>query len=1082
MEGTPFLDGGREAFGIKSVDHHLGSKRTMILGSDQSNSSDGCRHFSIRGYVGEIRRLNRKICWPFSIYDNKDNLDKETERLPPLSVPKFKQWCCQKCSGCTGICLDDPKGDILEGTCDYNVKACAMHIELKIEHVSVDSREEYSRASNYESGCKSLLPISITSGIRKDEGQEHCVSEKKLESFVSSTTAATAIESVHLSDCFANAEGQEATETRHEEFTNALGLKALERKEKSRKKVAKRLVDRKQDELGQGKPVPDRKLENNLSSKLAVQEFSSRGFDKNSNFESDIRKSLGHINCGCDQEKNLELNRKNVPGKGKKNVKLDIDHNKHRDIISCSGRKDDQDAGSGSVVAEICYLNLGSSDCDSSGDDYCLEESKIFSPHNVVHQMQGHPSVENCGSRHSNDQFCLDVTACRRTQKTRLLSDIINECDMLAAMERASVSKRIAAMGSLKERIIPVKTSSEGSPTKSHVEPHEEFTESNEMNNKAASHIKVSDSTVGSSQDSLCSSSNKYEEKTKVQGCLEVHEKSNNCATEIPGDEQKDSETTIDEIPMDIVELMAKNQHERRLFHAAEHKSMNQLIDTCSKRAPSIMDITAVLENDVASLLDEDVSFSQNLEYTNARDKMFTDTRENVFTCVRKATEIESDQMGLSSVINRTDHMSACKRKLPPSTTDLSSEPCFPVSDHYMQNFIQESGWNKKATGCRWFPASIQPAQEYDMLHLAPMQSSMSMHKSPVGMQTTQTIKFESHCCSRDSDYLEPVVIAKGSGKMIDPGILDTKGMNSRAAPYQNRKEMVVSKTPEKIYPFSWGNNEVDYHPKDMLVSDLYKNEAISAVNLLRLVNRDTLSSALDKSCDESNACLMNKSLSFHNNQSNVSVVPVGYVNNISETSLHPMTPEGCDLNFPLRSVGRLLSPLTDVSGACSLQKDRPLDPDNRKMPFCSMGHFSSKVSLMMHKVMSYPSPPECDQECCSGSHKCTPFHCFDKKAQCSWDPVNISRHSQKRDQLSPFRAIEICGEKDAKPQFGASDSMMEICTLNRNPAEISMYEEEDGSSIVQPEFQKFGKLSPTRNRYWKRQKTVKLAAIKANI
>ncbi|CAN6441624.1 unnamed protein product [Victoria cruziana] len=1077
MEGTPFLHGGREGLGVKSVDHYLGSKRTMILGSNQSNSSDGCRHFSIRGYVGEIRSLNRKICWPFSAYNSSENLDEEAKKLPPLPVPKFQWWCCQRCSGFTDICLDDQRVDFLESTRDYNVKACAMHIELKAEHVSVDNREEYSRTSDYESGCKDIVAFNTTEGITKDEGHERLLSIKRLESLVSSTTAATTIENVHLLDWFANAEGQEAIQVRHEEFTDALGVKASQRKERTRKKVAKRLVDGKQDELGQCMPVPASKMETNLLSKLAFEECSSKGFDENSNFEPDIQKTLDHTKCGGNQEKDLELNRKNVQGKGKKDVKIDINHKKNHDLMSCSGLEDDLDAGSGSMVAEVCYLNLSLNDYGSSGDDYILDV------HNIDHQMEGHPGLENCESQHLDDQFYLDGTLCRRrTQKTRLLSDIINECDMLAAMERAFISKRIAAMGGLKERVIDAKMSFEGS-TKSHVAPYEEFTESNEMDNKGSSHIKVSASTtVGSSQDSLCSSSNKYEERAKVQGCLEVPDNSNSCATEVPVDEQKDSETAIDEIPMDIVELMAKNQHERRLFHAAECKSIHQLMDTCSKRTPSIMDITAVLEND-ASLLDEDVSCSQNLEYTDARDRIFTDTRDNVFTCARKTTETEGDQMGLTSVIHRTDHVSACKRKLPSSTTDLYRESCSPVTVH-QTNFVQESGWNKKATVCRQFPVSVQSAHEDDMLHIEPMQSSRSMHKSPVQMQSTQTMKFDRHCCASDSDDLESIIVEKGSGKMIDPWILDMKGMNSRAAPYlQNRKEMVAFRTPEKIYPYPWKNSGVDYHPKDVLVSDLYKNEAISAMNLLRLVNRDMLSSASDKPCDESHSRLVNESQLFHKNKSNLSVVPGGCASNTSETSLQPVTPEGCDLNFPIQSIGRLLSPLTDVRDTWSLQKDRPLDTDeDHKFPFCHMDHFSSKISLMMRKVTSYASSLERDQECFSASHKCTPIICFDKKCQYACGSVNISRHCQEREQFSPFCSTEICVAKDRKPQCEASDTKMEICTLNRNPAEISMFEEEDGSFIIQPEFQKFAKLSPTNNRYWKRQKTVKLAAIKANI
>ncbi|XP_062099101.1 protein EMBRYONIC FLOWER 1 isoform X2 [Humulus lupulus] len=66
-------------------------------GIDKSYVGTKCEHFSIRGYVSEIRRQNWKLCWPFALDDEKNKVENETSSLPPLIAPKFKWWSCQSC-------------------------------------------------------------------------------------------------------------------------------------------------------------------------------------------------------------------------------------------------------------------------------------------------------------------------------------------------------------------------------------------------------------------------------------------------------------------------------------------------------------------------------------------------------------------------------------------------------------------------------------------------------------------------------------------------------------------------------------------------------------------------------------------------------------------------------------------------------------------------------------------------------------------------------------------------------------------------------------------------------------------------
>ncbi|KAL0728283.1 hypothetical protein Bca4012_024376 [Brassica carinata] len=55
-----------------------------------------CDHFSIRGYVAETRERDHNKCWPFP-EESVILVDQESYSLPCLSVPKFRWWRCMSC-------------------------------------------------------------------------------------------------------------------------------------------------------------------------------------------------------------------------------------------------------------------------------------------------------------------------------------------------------------------------------------------------------------------------------------------------------------------------------------------------------------------------------------------------------------------------------------------------------------------------------------------------------------------------------------------------------------------------------------------------------------------------------------------------------------------------------------------------------------------------------------------------------------------------------------------------------------------------------------------------------------------------
>ncbi|KAF5456502.1 hypothetical protein F2P56_025977 [Juglans regia] len=71
---------------------------SIDLGTAKDNSDAGkCEHFSIRGYVSEIRKKDWKICCPFSLEVDQTESEEQTSFLPHLEVPKFRWWHCQNC-------------------------------------------------------------------------------------------------------------------------------------------------------------------------------------------------------------------------------------------------------------------------------------------------------------------------------------------------------------------------------------------------------------------------------------------------------------------------------------------------------------------------------------------------------------------------------------------------------------------------------------------------------------------------------------------------------------------------------------------------------------------------------------------------------------------------------------------------------------------------------------------------------------------------------------------------------------------------------------------------------------------------
>ncbi|KAK7260361.1 hypothetical protein RIF29_26342 [Crotalaria pallida] len=78
-----------------------------------TQDTDKCQHFSLRGYVSNMREMDWKKCWPFPT-ESEERLS-----FPPLKVPQFRWWNCESC----------PKETATHGTNDQNHQTTSFNLD-----------------------------------------------------------------------------------------------------------------------------------------------------------------------------------------------------------------------------------------------------------------------------------------------------------------------------------------------------------------------------------------------------------------------------------------------------------------------------------------------------------------------------------------------------------------------------------------------------------------------------------------------------------------------------------------------------------------------------------------------------------------------------------------------------------------------------------------------------------------------------------------------------------------------------------------------------------------------------------------
>ncbi|XP_060169393.1 protein EMBRYONIC FLOWER 1-like isoform X1 [Lycium barbarum] len=150
-----------------------------------------CQHFSIRGYVAEMRKKDRKICSPFTSISDDRSISEE--QLPPLSVPKSRWWRCKNCIHEIGTECAGEEIEILSPSCRSRLTSTNMastsattNALLEMKHESTSRKGDRNKAviddspntsgyddflcNLYKGRCTLVEEKTVTAGNRTGSG------------------------------------------------------------------------------------------------------------------------------------------------------------------------------------------------------------------------------------------------------------------------------------------------------------------------------------------------------------------------------------------------------------------------------------------------------------------------------------------------------------------------------------------------------------------------------------------------------------------------------------------------------------------------------------------------------------------------------------------------------------------------------------------------------------------------------------------------------------------------------------------------------------------------------------------------
>ncbi|XP_058001785.1 protein EMBRYONIC FLOWER 1 isoform X2 [Hevea brasiliensis] len=305
---------------------------------------------------------------------------------------------------------------------------------------------------------------------------------------------------------------------------------------------------------------------------------------------------------------------------------------------------------------------------------------------------------------------------------------------------------------------------------------------------------------------------------------------------------RKDSDSeqgTLDDVPMEIVELMAKHQYERGLPDAKYDRCQLEMANNA--KTGQAMDFNKAYGNREMSLFQQETSQKRNPLVKNGRNGI-TKRSENVEPTEQKSIEYFS-QADLNQF-----NVKKLQQNLAPAGFDAffqhqekqSSRVHHSPSSSGRQNSTQNCKWAGDVVGKRSFRNCLQTSGTCNACQGIPQQSKETNHlwstMMPNHMPFVYSIPQKCAPLSTNIDVLSSST--SSIPKENTNGNRDLKFLNQNASRYGRQNCNFSSETRTCAdYPFACKHNGIEPNQKPMGSLDLYSNETIPAMHLLSLMD-----------------------------------------------------------------------------------------------------------------------------------------------------------------------------------------------------------------------------------------------------
>lgn len=542
---------------------------------------------------------------------------------------------------------------------------------------------------------------------------------------------------------------------------------------------------------------------------------------------------------------------------------------------------------------------------------------------------------------------------------------------------------------------------------------------------------------------------------------------------------------TSDDIPMEIVELMARYQYERGLSEKRNDYHLSEPIN--NTRNSGMLDFTKVYANGTFRLLQEENSHRQKHQPNYGRNNMFT-MAENVGSSKQPSGSSYfshfSNRNHFNMVQPEGTHSSAGVIAFPVCQEKPSSRVQFSCPGSSRHNCASNCKWSRDMVGQRPSQANFHAFETYNSCYNTHPQSeeaphvwsNMTPNRVPFGFNVPQERANRSNNMNMVSNSSNMLQKGKRNGEH------DLKFLNAFDLEKQNRNIGPETLNETHLeYPFACKDNGIKpYAPMGSL--DLHSNENIPAMHLLSLMDSGMQSTTPFSVNGDSKF----KKSSFHHDYESreFSGLEIGAykTRNISgqpssgQCGKNHLAERPCACSLAVKSVGSYsssgersgnfkLAGLADQVLSKSRGKEKAKDVPSTQNRGCR-----SRKNLSTHgdSDTNYESAPVHDvQKRFQGAPTSMMFPLHHRAVENSRECIELETHCNG----GMFWQI------NNRPET-------EICSINKNPADFSV-PEAGNIYMIGAEDLKFGKSISSKNGAGltnvdeQKKKRVKLTSVK---